>query len=83
MENLKERFVGKNLKKLRKEKGKTLKEVSQETGLAISTIEDIENEISFSNYIDTIVKLSKYFEVRDRNLPGKSLTELKINTFRT
>ena len=61
---MKERFVGKNLKKLRKEKGKTLKEVSQETGLAISTIEDIENEISFSNYIDTIVKLSKYFEVR-------------------
>lgn len=61
---MKERFVAKNLKKLRKEKGKTLKEVSQETGLAISTIEDIENEISFSNYIDTIVKLSKYFEVR-------------------
>ncbi|SCJ45193.1 Uncharacterized protein conserved in bacteria [uncultured Clostridium sp.] len=61
---MKEKFVGKNLKKLRKEKGKTLKEVSQETGLAISTIEDIENEISFSNYIDTIVKLSKYFEVR-------------------
>lgn len=64
VENLKEKFVGKNLKKLRKDKGKTLKEVSQETGLAISTIEDIENEISFSNYIDTIVKLSKYFEIR-------------------
>ena len=61
---MKEKFVGKNLKKLRKDKGKTLKEVSQETGLAISTIEDIENEISFSNYIDTIVKLSKYFEIR-------------------
>lgn len=60
---MKERFVGKNLKKLRKEKGKTLKEVSQETGLAVSTIEDIENEVSFSNYIDTIVKLSRYFEI--------------------
>lgn len=60
---MKERFVGKNLKKLRKDKGKTLKEVSQETGLAVSTIEDIENEVSFSNYIDTIVKLSKYFEI--------------------
>ncbi|MEF9991311.1 MAG: helix-turn-helix transcriptional regulator [Peptostreptococcaceae bacterium] len=60
---MKERFIGKNLKKLRKDKGKTLKEVSQETGLAVSTIEDIENEVSFSNYIDTIVKLSRYFEI--------------------
>lgn len=64
MKILKERYVGQNLKKLRKEKGKTLKDVSQGTGLAISTIEDIENEISFSNYISTIIKLSNYFEIK-------------------
>lgn len=61
---LRERHVGHNLRKLRKKHKKTFKEVSKETGLAISTIEDIENEISFSNYIDTIVKLSNYFGVR-------------------
>ncbi|XTR39281.1 helix-turn-helix domain-containing protein (plasmid) [Paraclostridium tenue] len=61
---MKERYVGQNLKKLRKKKEKTVKEVSIETGLAISTIQDIENEISFSNYIDTIVTLSKYFGVK-------------------
>ncbi|WP_181998626.1 helix-turn-helix domain-containing protein [Paraclostridium sordellii] len=61
---MKERYLGHNLRKLRKQKGKTLKEVSKETGLAVSTIEDIENKISFSNYISTIVALSNYFEVK-------------------
>lgn len=61
---MKERYVGKNLRKLRKQKGKTVKAVSQETGLAISTIDDIENEVSLNNNIDTIVTLSNYFGVK-------------------
>ena len=70
---MKERYVGHNLKKLRKKKGKTRKEVSKETGLAVSTIQDIENEISFSNYIDTIVILSKYFDVKVHDFVYKKI----------
>lgn len=61
---MRKRYVGHNLRALRKKHKKTVKEVSKKTGLAISTIEDIEDEISFSNYIDTIVKLSNFFGIR-------------------
>lgn len=71
--NEKRKYICENLKKLRLKKGMTIEDLSEETGLAESTIENIENEITFQSRIDTIVILSSYFNEKVHDFVYKEL----------
>ena len=54
-------------------KGKTMKDLSKETGLSQSTLDDIENDISIRNSINTIVIICNYFNVKVDDFVYKDL----------
>ena len=68
-----ESMVDKNLrlKELRKNKGLTLKDIQEQTGIKRSTYSDYENENTEPN-IKTLIALADYFDVSIDYLVGRS-----------
>ncbi|MCL2062694.1 MAG: helix-turn-helix domain-containing protein [Firmicutes bacterium] len=58
------------LKELRNEKGLTLKEVAQKTGLSITAISQWENENRIPN-LNAVIMLANFFEVSIDYLAGR------------
>lgn len=52
-----------NLKNIRLEKGLTINELSEETGIAERTIIAIESQEGANPQLATVMRLSKYFEI--------------------
>ena len=50
-----------------------MKDLSKETGLSQSTLDDIENDISIRNSINTIVIICNYFNVKVDDFVYKDL----------
>ena len=73
---MKKRYIAQNLLYLRMKKGKTIKDVSKETGLSQSTLDDIENDVSIRNSINTIVIICNYFNVKVDDFVYKNLKKL-------
>ena len=73
---MKKRYIAQNLLYLRIKKGKTIKDVSKETGLSQSTLDDIENDVSIRNSINTIVIICNYFNVKVDDFVYKNLKKL-------
>lgn len=67
--------IGKNLAEVRKEKEKELTEVSQETGLKISDLENIEKG-AFNLTIDTLVAITNYYKVGLQQILGLGVAQI-------
>ena len=57
------RYIAHNLRTLRREKGFSIGGLAKSVKLSESTISNIENEVTHQHQIDTIVILSKFFNV--------------------
>lgn len=70
---MKKTYISENLKSIRKRKNLELQEISNEIGIAISTLNNIENGTTKQNNLDTIVKISQYFNVKVQDFVYKKL----------
>lgn len=70
--NDKKSYVSENLNTLRKKNKMTINELSNAVDLSNSTIKNIEEGVSLQN-IDTIVKISKFFNVKVHDFVYKKL----------
>lgn len=61
--------MNEKLKQLRKEKGKTLKEVSKEIGTSLSAYSNYEQGIREPSY-DILIKIARFFDVSTDYLLG-------------
>jgi len=62
-----ERFQS-NLRSIRQEKGLTIEQLSDETGVATRTIISLEQESGSNPQIATVMRLMKYLEIKFEDL---------------
>lgn len=62
-----ERFQS-NLRSIRQEKGLTIEQLSEETGVATRTIISLEQESGSNPQIATVMRLMKYLEIKFEDL---------------
>lgn len=67
------RYIAHNLKTLRKREKMTTSDLAMSVNLSESTISNIENEVTHQHQIDTIVVLSKFFNVKVHDFVYKKL----------
>lgn len=71
-ENTNSFMLGEFIKELRKEKGYTLREVAEKTGISNTYISNLENGVKDSPSMETLFKLSKALDVNYTQLLEKS-----------
>lgn len=57
-----------NLRSIRQEKGLTIEQLSEETGVATRTIISLEQESGSNPQIATVMRLMKYLEIKFEDL---------------